>query len=69
MNFVFYHPKTLEIKWQSDRDDVMSFPFIQTEEKIYPPNYTIGKIGKKLWLIAIKNQYTDEEWQAITNPQ
>lgn len=65
-NFVFYHPETLEIKGQSDHNDVMDFPSVETDDIIYTPNFRIEKTDDDISLVAIKNQYTNEEWQEIT---
>lgn len=68
-NFVFYHPDTLEIKGQSDHNEVMDFLSVETENIIYTPNFRIEKTGEDISLVAIKNQYSDEEWEEITTPQ
>ena len=67
-NFVYFDPVTLQIKWQSDRNDVMDFPSVESKDLIYTPNFIIEEVKWKYTLKALKNQYTDEEWQQITNP-
>lgn len=69
-NFVYFDSETLEIKWQSDRSDVMQFPTIESEALIYTPNFRVvqNEDDGTYSLEAIQNQYTDEEWEEITNP-
>lgn len=67
--YVFYNPETLEIKCHSDTTTAMDFPYIETElPSLYLPNWKVEKSSNKFELVAIKNQYTDEEWQELTNP-
>lgn len=66
-NFVYYDPKTLEIKGQSDCNDVMQFPYIEAPELIFTPNFKVVKNDEGIHILeAIENQYTDEQWEKIT---
>ena len=48
----------------------MDFPYIETDYQIVLfDNWKVEMKKKKPTLVVIKNQYTDEEWNAITNPK
>lgn len=67
--YIFFNPETLEIKCHSDIETAMELPYIETElSSLYLPNWKVEKDGSEYKLVAIKNQYTDEEWQEIINP-
>lgn len=66
---IFYNPDTLEIKWYSDWDIIMELPYLETDYQIVLfNNYHIVDEEGTLVVKPIKLQYTEEEWNEVTNP-
>lgn len=62
MYYIFYHPKTLQIKGYSTEKTSMSFPYAEVDiEPVLLWNWKIED-GKAM---PIRAQFTKEEWELI----